>query len=253
VYLWRRSATERWWRDNELALRGAAQEQLAIIERPSRKRLQLELAAKSRARLQSIAKQFGGRIQKLPRDWLKRSLQQKTKPIKVGKRKLKIPAGAAFGTGEHATTAMSLRLLQRIAPDLDSPWSVVDLGTGSGILALAAKILGARRVVGIDNDPIAIRTAKQNARANKIRGVQFRVGDVRNWKSADEADIVTANLFSELLIEIMPKLKAARWLILSGFLRNQESEIRRVLTRNKIDIIEARRRGKWVAILARRR
>src|SRR4029077_12109788 len=54
---------------------------------------------------------------------------------------------------------------------------VVDLGTGSGILALAGKLLGAKQVIGIDNDPIAIWTAKQNARLNKIRGVQFLVSD----------------------------------------------------------------------------
>ena len=131
-----------------------------------------------------------------------------------------------------------------------SPELVVDLGTGSGILALAAKRLGAKSVIGIDNDPAAISTAKQNARLNKISGVKFRLGDVRRWKSRRKVDIVTANLFSELLIEILPRIKTARRLILSGILRNQERDVRRALARNKIDILEARRRGKWVAMLA---
>jgi len=249
MYLWRKSASQTWWIDNENKLRALAGEQLAIVERPNQKRLQLEVASTSRSELNALAKQFGGRIQKLPLDWLKRSLRRKTKPIKVGNRRLIIPAGVAFGTGAHATTAMSLRLLEKLSQKLKSGWSVVDLGTGSGILALAAKLLGAARVAGIDNDPTAISTAKQNARLNEVRGVQFRIADVRNWKPPKNLDVVTANLFSELLIEILPKLKPARWLVLSGILREQERDVRRALTRNKIDIFEVRRRGKWVAIV----
>jgi len=130
-----------------------------------------------------------------------------------------------------------------------SPELVVDLGTGSGILALAARLLGAQRVVGIDNDPTAISTAKANARLNQIGDVEFRVGDVRRWKSSRKVDIVTANLFSGLLIEILPRLKAARWIILSGILQNQKRDVTRALRRHKIDIVQVRRRGKWVAIL----
>jgi ribosomal protein L11 methyltransferase len=84
----------------------------------------------------------------------------------------------------------------------------VDLGTGTGILALAPKRLGARRVAAIDVDPVAISTAKTNARLNKIDNVDFKLGDVRQWKPAGTIDIVTANLFGELLIEILPKTKA---------------------------------------------
>ena len=79
--------------------------------------------------------------------------------------------------------------------------------------------------------------------------MEFRVGDVRRWKSSRKVDIVTANLFSELLIKILPKLKAARWMILSGILQNQKRDVTRALRRHKIDIVEVRRRGKWVAIL----
>src|SRR5207249_8939775 len=62
-------------------------------------------------------------------------------------------------------------------------------------------------------------------------------------------DFIIANLLSELLIEILPKLKVARWMILSGILRNQESDVTHALMRHKIDIVQVRRRGKWVAIL----
>jgi ribosomal protein L11 methyltransferase len=263
MYLWRKSASEKWWRANELGLCAIGGNRLAVIERPNRKRLQFEIASRSRAALQNVARQFGGRVQKLRRDWLKRSLHQKTKPIDVGNKRLTIPAAAAFGTGEHATTTMSLRLLEKLTRDWDFSWALVDLGTGSGILALAARLLGAKRAIGIDNDPIAIRTAKQNAWLNKTRDVEFRLADVRRWKlpassrhrqgPGAQVDVVTANLFSELLIAILPKLKRAHRLILSGILRKQERELRRALTRNRIDIIEVRRRGKWVAMLAGRR
>ena len=285
MYLWRRAASERWLDQHESELRDLAGHRLAIIERLNRKQLSLEIGSNSRPLLQQIQRQFNGRIQKLPRDWLKRSLHRKTKPLRVGTKRLIIPAGAAFGTGEHATTAMSWRLLEKVmrfwgaqAPfpallsaspksfswkswrsrgrdrqhkrHVCSPDVVVDLGTGSGILALAAKCLGAKRAVGIDNDPIAISTAKANARFNRIRGVQFGLADVRRYKLPGKPDIITANLFSDLLIEILPRLRTARWLILSGILREQERNVRRALTRNKIDIIQVRRRGKWVAMLA---
>ena len=84
----------------------------------------------------------------------------------------------------------------------------MDLGTGSGILALAAKSLGAGRVKGIDNDPAAISVAKSNARLNRIRGARFQLGDVHKWNSAEEIDVITANLYSDLLIEILPELGA---------------------------------------------
>ena len=169
-----------------------------------------------------------------------------------------IPAGAAFGTGEHATTAMSLRLLERCtrfwgaqAASLRCPeaeWSLLDLGTGTGILALAAKKLGAGRVIAIDHDPIAISTARANARRNKIENIDFRAVDLRRWKFPRKIEIITANLFSELLIEILPKLKRAQRLILSGILREQEAELVGALKRNGIVIVETRRRGKWIAL-----
>ena len=115
MYLWRRLVSSDWWRQNQDRLRIRAGDRLAIIERPNHKRLQLEVAWKSRAGLQWLAQDFGGSIHKLPRDWLKRALRRKTKPIRVGNKKLNVPAGAAFGTGEHVriSYATSMGELQR--------------------------------------------------------------------------------------------------------------------------------------------
>ena len=251
MYLWRRSADPEWWRANEVELRALAGRTLAIIERPNRKRLQLQVAARSRGCAETLVRRFGGRIEKLTRNWFKGFVPQKTKPLRIRNARLIIPAGAAFGTGEHATTAMSLRFLERLTRKWKPGWSIVDLGTGSGIFALAAKRLGAARVIGIDSDPVAISTAKLNARLNKVRDVEFQVADVRKWKLPRKIDILTANLFSELLIEISPKLTAARWLILSGILREHERDVAGALNEHKIDVLEVRCRGKWVAILSR--
>ena len=275
MFVWRKRASAGWLAANEAALREIAGGRLAIVSKPAHRNVIAEIASPNCSELEKIRRRFGGVIKKLPRNWLRKSLGgQKSKPLKIGKRliivsstaskrlkrTLVIPMGLAFGTGEHATTAMSLRMLERLTRvwgaqagglrSSDKKFSLLDLGTGSGILALAAKKFGAGKVIAIDHDPIAIVTAKENARRNKIAQVDFRLADVRRWKFAAGIDLITANLFSGLLIEILPKLKCAEWLVLSGVLREQEPELRRALKRNGIAIVETRRRGKWTALLA---
>ncbi len=273
MYLWRKIAGSRWLGAHENILQARSGGRLAIISKPGRKRRQLEIACTSRNDSRKLVEEFGGRTEKLPRNWLQRFARlYQSKPIKVGKRLvivgkvdfqtpkafvlnkprlLVIPASAAFGTGEHATTAMSLRLLERLTREWKNSWSLADLGTGSGILALAAKRFGAGRFVGIDIDPKAISVAQANARLNKIDNVDFKLGDLRKWKSRAGRDVVAANLYSVLLIEILPKLKRSNWLILSGVLRMHENKFFHALRRNKIEIVKVNRRGKWIAVLAK--
>ncbi|PYK72660.1 MAG: hypothetical protein DME42_08450 [Verrucomicrobia bacterium] len=263
MFVWRNRAGAGWLAANEATLREVAGQRLAIISKPAHRNAIAEIASPNCSELERIRRRFGGVIEKLPRNWLRKFLRgQKPKPLKIGKRlvivssnrsknkitRLVVPAGTAFGTGEHVTTAMSLRLLEKTTQGWG--FSLLDLGTGSGILALAAARFGAKRIIAIDNDPIAIATAKENARRNKINNIDFRVADVRRWKFSPRTEIITANLFSELLIEILPKLKRVQWLILSGILREQEARLVRALKRNGTLIVETRRRGKWIAILA---
>jgi ribosomal protein L11 methyltransferase len=272
MYLWRKLAEPRWLRAHESILKARSRGRLVITSRPRRKRLQLEVACTSRNVSRNLIEEFGGRTERWPRDWLKRFADRRgSKPLRIGNRLLisnvrgvrtlglsrdkgpshiLIPASAAFGTGEHATTAMSLRLLERLTRKWKDGWSLADLGTGSGILALAAKRFGAKRVVGIDIDPKAISIAKANTRLNKIDRVNFRVGDLRKWKTTGTSDIVVANLYSELLIEIVPQLKPCNWLILSGVLRRQENKFLAVLRWNNIETVNVKRCGKWIAVLA---
>jgi ribosomal protein L11 methyltransferase len=283
-----------WVKVHEDLLQAHAHRQLVIVRRPGRKRLELEIICRSRSASTALLKEFGGRVEALPRNWLERFGRGDSKPIKIGKRLmivrsingmqgctvrpqrsshrraradalmtahctahtinpalLVIPTSLAFGTGEHATTAMLLLFLEQLTRCWNPGWSLVDLGTGTGILALAAKRFGAGRVIGVDNDPTAISKAKSNARLNKICSASFQLCDVRKWNSAHKTDVTTANLYSDLLIEMLPKL-GGDWLILSGILRSQQDEFVRVLQRNYLDIISMKRRGKWTAFLARR-
>jgi ribosomal protein L11 methyltransferase len=273
MYLWRKRAELLWVEAHESLLQESAHGQLVIVRSPSRKRLDLEIVCRSRSDSSSLLKEFGGRIEALPRNWLERFARADSKAIKIGKRMvvssvggtlvsrlsrhkgrshLIIPASLAFGTGEHATTAMSLRLLEKLTRRWNTGWSLADLGTGSGILALAAKCFGAGQVMGIDNDPAAISVAKSNARLNRIRGASFELGDVHKWKPAQRTDVITANLYSDLLIDILAKLRCGTWLIVSGILRSQQDELVHTLQRNLLNVISIKHRGKWVAILARR-
>ena len=133
MYLWRKVAAPRWVNANEARLQGRALGQLAVIAKPGGKRLQMEIACGSQPQAQHLLRDFGGRIEKLPLNWWKRLERDgRSKPLKIGKRLvitrsgrfqtapaiwksplLVIPAGAAFGTGEHATTAMSLLCVTR--------------------------------------------------------------------------------------------------------------------------------------------
>jgi ribosomal protein L11 methyltransferase len=272
MYLWRKRAEPDWVNAHEDLLQALAQGQLAIVQKPGRQRLELEIICRSRRDSSVLRKEFGGQIETLPHNWLERFTRGNAKPIKIGNRlvisnvggtlvsrlslhrgrsRIIIPASLAFGTGEHATTAMSLRFLEQLTRRWKYGWSLLDLGTGSGILALAARRLGAGRVTGIDNDPTAISTAKSNARLNKIRGAIFQLADVHKWNPARDTDVITANLYSDLLVEILPKLRVAGWLILSGILCSQQTDLTRALHRSDYEIISTKRRGKWVAILAR--
>jgi ribosomal protein L11 methyltransferase len=272
MHLWRKLTEPRWLSAHEDILQARSRGRLVIISRLGRKRLQLEVGCTSRNVARKLIEEFGGRTEKWPRDWLERFADpRKSKPLKIGQRLLisnaagtsaprqsqhkgrahiLIPASAAFGTGEHATTAMSLRFLEQLTRKWKKGWSLTDLGTGSGILALASKRLGAGHVTGIDIDPKAISIAKANACLNKIDNVEFRLGDLRKWKPSGARNVVAANLYSGLLIEALSKLKQCNWLILSGVLRTEETEFLRTLRRNNIEIVDVKRRGKWIALLA---
>lgn len=269
-YIWRKSATLPWLAEHEPLLQAQTDGSYAVIARPGATRVLLESFCETAARAENLKRRFGGSIRPLPSDWNERFLAaHRTAPLRIGRRlivasdqadvdgfgaALIIPAGVAFGTGEHATTAMSLRILERVTRRMPDSWRMLDAGTGSGILALAGCRFGAGRVLAIDNDAMALATARENARRNGISGVRFVVGDVRKTIRG-RFDIITANLYSELLVTVLPALRGALspqgWLILSGVLRQQEAELTDALRATGFHRQEVRRRGKWVALLCR--
>lgn len=265
--LWRQEASRAWLLRNEGELDRLTQGQYATIERPGRTRIGLECCC-SATLAKRLVQRFGGKTRRLPGDWREQFYAAaQLKPLRIGRRlivasdapakaetpALVIPAGAAFGTGEHATTAMSLRLLEEVTRRWAIGWRMLDAGTGSGVLALAGWRFGAREVLAIENDPIALRTARENSRRNRIRGVRFALGDARKLVRG-KFDVISANLFSELLIELLPRFRESLArdgrMILSGILREQEAQLRRALSRSGFRILVARRRGKWIALLA---
>lgn len=269
--IWRKAASASWLAQHSARVDEKTRGSYAVIERPNAKRLQVEAFCATKAEARALAATFGGSVDELSSGWQTRFFAAQTsKPLRIGKRlvvaaaaedvgkldasprTLIIPASAAFGTGEHATTAMSLRILERVSRGLPSRWRMLDAGTGSGILALAGRCFGAGEVIAIDNDALAVSVAKQNARANSIRGVAFVVGDV-NAGLRGKFDVIAANLYSELLVSLLPKwrerLATDGRLILSGVLRRQEQELTDALTANGFTPLEVRRRGKWIALL----
>jgi ribosomal protein L11 methyltransferase len=129
-----------------------------------------------------------------------------------------IPPSMGFGTGHHETTRLCLKLLQQL--DLRKK-RVVDIGTGSGVLAIAAVLLGAGSVEGIDCDEDALTSARQSVAVNGLTGrIRLRAADIHSDRTA-AADVVTANLTGALLVAVAPALAALTdgggSLILSGF------------------------------------
>ena len=163
--------------------------------------------------------------------------------------RLVIPYGMAFGSGEHATTLMLLRALaRRVAAESER---VLDLGTGSGVLALAARLLGARQVAAADFDPHAIRTARANERLNfASRRVRWEVADVAKLRTAPTYTLIFANLFSGVLIMAAPRIARALArggeLWLSGVLRSQQEEVAAAYRAAGLHHLKTTTRGKWV-------
>ena len=267
-YVWRKLSGAQWedaWWDRLAGVR----DRLAITALAGAKTIRLEAFALTRAQAERLHTAFGGsvQVQKTPRavrEAVRAPIRVRGKLVVVASEKGKphgpaqvliIPAGMAFGTGDHATTSTCLRFLADVSGELaGTPWEMLDLGCGSGILAIAARLLGARRAEAADFDPHAVRTAKENARLNAVTGVVVKRLDVRRWEPARTWPVVAANLFSGLLVEVAPKIAAAvapgGRLVFSGVLRVQEKEVVAAFRQAGLRMDRVVRKGKWVSGLA---
>ncbi len=276
-FVWRKLTTVK-WEDVWLERLGWLGQRLVMVTLAGSRALRIEAYHVTRTEAGTLMQKFGGTI-RVARPLTKKELEPKVRaPLRVrGKLlvvstekeralaekrhpkipALLIPATVAFGTGEHATTATCLRVLADVAKEFrGTEWDALDIGTGSGILALAARIFGARKVEASDFDSTAVRVAKENAVANEIRGVRFFRMDVLKWTAPRRWPVVLANVFSTTLIAAAPRIaraveKGGR-LILSGILREQESEVLAAFRKQGCRLERAVRKGKWVTLLTRR-
>ena len=158
--------------------------------------------------------------------------------------------GMAFGTGLHPTTRGCLHLLQDVAP---MPAEVLDVGCGSGILALAALRLGAAHAVGRDTDPLAVHVAAENADRNGLAD-RFEVhpGTVE-LPAAHRYPLVLANLVASVLVDLAPALAAhtapGGTLVASGIIESRATEVIDALLANGLRVVTRRDDGEWVSLL----
>ena len=166
---------------------------------------------------------------------------------------ISIPPEMAFGTGDHATTSTCLRLLVDVARERKgTDWAVADLGTGTGVLAIAARKLGARQTFACDFDPFAVAAASRNAKRNGVPEILTREQDVLEWKPRKQGyDVVLANLFSKMLIQAWPVISKALApggdLIVSGILANQAWEVFTAAAGCGLGFTKVIKKGKWVS------
>lgn len=171
---------------------------------------------------------------------------------KAGEIILEIDPQIAFGTGTHETTSLCLRLLEKQGV---SGKSVLDLGTGSGILAIAAGLLGARDVLATDIDPEALKIARENVELNRLdKLVKLQQSDLT--KGIDfKADIVLANLIAELVKKAAADVKRCLnqngVFISSGILTDLKEDVAFALKESGFEIIEIMEEGEWCAIAAK--
>jgi ribosomal protein L11 methyltransferase len=166
---------------------------------------------------------------------------------------IQLDPGMAFGTGLHPTTQMCLVALEEL---MRPEAAVLDLGTGSGILAIAAAKLGAGHVLAVDRDPVAVKTARGNLVTNGVQGVvSVMEGSLQDVSKS--YDLVVVNILAKVIVEMMQEGLATRLhpggrLITAGIIADQTSEVIAALERGGLTAIERQQREDWVCLVASR-
>jgi len=163
---------------------------------------------------------------------------------------IRVDPGQAFGTGTHETTQLTMEALERW---VEPTQVVLDIGTGSGILAIASRLLGAREVFGCDIDPVAAQVACANIERNAENQVWTFCGSVDAVRSASVHLVLcnmTADLIAALISEIHRVMQPRGIAIFSGILRDQNEEIYEVMSTHRFIVHEELTRGEWVALIA---
>jgi ribosomal protein L11 methyltransferase len=273
MFVWSKLSGARWLDAWEERFAGSPNLVTEVIK--GGKTIRLNLYCQTRREAEAVKTRFGGSVRQVLRAEWARPVPP-PRPVKVRaellvtaasgaeelaalrrqyprRQVISIPPEMAFGTGDHATTATCLRLLADVArARRGSAWSVADLGTGSGLLAIAARMLGSGPVFACDFDPFAVKVAQHNLRRNGIDGVTLREQDVLKWRPRRTGHtVVLANLFSTVLIEAWPVIARALApggdLIVSGILASQAWEVVAAAAGHGLGFTRVVRKGKWVS------
>ncbi|MDY0374604.1 MAG: 50S ribosomal protein L11 methyltransferase [Desulfobacterium sp.] len=162
-----------------------------------------------------------------------------------------IDPGMAFGTGTHETTSMCLALIQE---QMTPGASFLDVGTGSGILMIAAAKLGAGTLKGLDNDGVAVEIAGKNLEQNKIPPRSFEIScTTLDQYPQERFDLLTANILAEVIIKILPEIKTRLApkgrAILSGIINGWADRVKTALADNGFTLVKTTAQGEWVAMV----
>jgi len=166
-----------------------------------------------------------------------------------------IDPGIAFGSGTHPTTSLCLDMIERY---LNRGDAVLDVGTGSGILLIAAAKMGAAMVHGIDKNSAAVEIARKNLILNKIDEKRYKVrtGTLLNGIE-EQFDLVVANLLTEIIVllldDVQKNLKKAGTFICSGMLEGNTHRVLNKMEAQGFEILETRTKEKWVSMAGRQK
>jgi ribosomal protein L11 methyltransferase len=160
----------------------------------------------------------------------------------------------AFGTGQHATTRLCLEMVERFADARPIAGArVLDVGTGSGILAIGAALSGAKAIVAIDNDEVSVETARVNAERNHITGIDFRFGALPEDAPSGVYDLILANILADPLVFMAETLRAllapGGELVLSGLMVDQAERVLAAYTARGLTLKLRRDEGEWSALV----
>lgn len=163
---------------------------------------------------------------------------------------LKLDPGMAFGTGTHPTTRLSLQALEVI---LHGGETLLDVGTGSGVLSIASKLYGAKEVHAYDLDEVAVNAAKENMALNPIADdVKVSANDLLNGIEI-EADVIVANILAEIVIKLIPDawrlLKSDGKFVVSGIIKEKKEEVLEAMAAQGFVVDQVFQQGDWLAII----
>ena len=164
---------------------------------------------------------------------------------------VELDPGMAFGTGTHETTRMCIQALERY---VNEDATVFDVGCGSGILTIAAAKLGAKLSVGVDLDPVAVESSKENVTYNKLNNIEILEGNLVEVIDG-KADVVVANILAEIICiltdDVKRVLKDNGIFITSGIIHDRVEMVCEKLEATGFEVIEKNRDGEWNCIVAK--